>query len=40
MLRFIVTLFLLAVSCLVSAQDAKDSLAIVQLIKADYKALG
>ena len=40
MLRFILTLFLLTVSFLASAQDAKDSMAVVQLIKADYKALG
>ena len=40
MLRFFCSLFMLAASCIAHAQDAKDSIAIVQVIKADYKALG
>jgi ketosteroid isomerase-like protein len=40
MLRYIVIFCLVAFPCLASAQNGKDSLTIIQLIKADYKALG
>ena len=40
MLRSAIFILLLNASCVTVAQDAKDSIAIVQLLKADYKALG
>lgn len=40
MRRIIFNIFLIFFPCLASAQRVNDSVAIVQLIKADYKALG
>lgn len=40
MRRFIFILCMLGAAGLAAAQDVQDSIAIVQLIKADYKALG
>lgn len=40
MVRFIFIICLLSASGLATGQEAKDSIAVVQVIKADYKALG